>query len=319
MSNLSDVSIVITYFNKINFLTKLKRFIENSLKYQSQVILINDCSTDGSSELLSKLSISGDYYYIELDKNYGSAYARNKALEFIHKPYFIFLDADDEIDLSSLDKAMIEVKSSKSLLNKFPYNRRDDTFSEMEIPLDDGTFEIPINYDERSKILKGLGYWRYIYSSFDVIKMSLFYPTFTQVGGNFFILDDFFWLHCLISNKKISVSTHSTPKFYSYSSTDKFDYKKYSSQIRLLPLVLPLCFRYGDTFDLDQDWFYDNLFEYYKFNIKLLNIFQLSGFFLDLFKLLRYTQNHRLFIIRVMCIFTPKLWFRALFISPKGS
>lgn len=70
-----------------------------------QVILVNDCSTDSSKEIIDKYSKKYDNFIgIHLENNIGGAYGpRNKALELATGEYLMFLDSDDKFKKNSCE------------------------------------------------------------------------------------------------------------------------------------------------------------------------------------------------------------------------
>ena len=74
--NSKVLSIVIPVFNEINFLNKLFDQIETYFNRQNiEIIVVDDGSTDGSSNLLNELKKKNHYKFlfklIKLDVNYG--------------------------------------------------------------------------------------------------------------------------------------------------------------------------------------------------------------------------------------------------------
>jgi len=47
------LTIIIPLFNEKNSIIKLLNLIENQIKINKQIIIVNDCSTDNSSELIN--------------------------------------------------------------------------------------------------------------------------------------------------------------------------------------------------------------------------------------------------------------------------
>ena len=92
----SMISCVIPVYNgKL----RLERAIKSALAQRPdvQVVLVDDCSTDGSREL--SLNMARDDQRIvalSLPVNRGQGYARNIGVAASHAPYVTFLDQDDE-------------------------------------------------------------------------------------------------------------------------------------------------------------------------------------------------------------------------------
>ncbi|MDU1340367.1 MAG: glycosyltransferase [Clostridium butyricum] len=119
------ISIIIPVYNAEKYLS---RCIESILKqsYKNfELILINDGSTDRSSEICDKYSNADNRIKVHHIENGGPAIARNKGLSMISGSYLTFVDADDEIvdgayfnivnELENCDVDMIV--SSWSVLN----------------------------------------------------------------------------------------------------------------------------------------------------------------------------------------------------------
>jgi glycosyltransferase involved in cell wall biosynthesis len=71
----------------------------NSLLHQTynnwKCIVVNDCSTDGTADILKKYEADPRFKIIHLQKNKGRGNARQIALENAEGDYLAFLDADD--------------------------------------------------------------------------------------------------------------------------------------------------------------------------------------------------------------------------------
>lgn len=89
------VSVITPNFNGSRF---LRRVVESVCQqnYHLEHIIVDDCSTDGSWDLLQKLS--HDYPWIRLvrlEQNSGPVVARNRAIELAQGRFIAFLDVDD--------------------------------------------------------------------------------------------------------------------------------------------------------------------------------------------------------------------------------
>ena len=63
------------------------------------IVIVNDGSEDNSEALLDQAlqDYNNDIKIINLKENHGHAYARNVGIEQVETPYFMFLDADDQL------------------------------------------------------------------------------------------------------------------------------------------------------------------------------------------------------------------------------
>lgn len=99
------ISIVVTVYNKEIYLGHCFTLLNEQLLELSQqdrdkieLLIINDCSTDNSMELINALlSPSLQYRVINNEKRMNIAYVRWQAVNEVTGKYFIFIDADDLI------------------------------------------------------------------------------------------------------------------------------------------------------------------------------------------------------------------------------
>ena len=88
------LSLIIPVYNKAPFLRRCLDSVAEQMREDVEVIVIDDCSTDGSR------AIVGDYAQFErvlLGENRGVSYARNYGLDHANGKAVAFLDADDAL------------------------------------------------------------------------------------------------------------------------------------------------------------------------------------------------------------------------------
>ncbi len=112
-----NITIVIPVYNEGKFiehlLTRNIRVI--NMRYpNANFLVINDCSTDNTKEILSRFNIYDNVEIINLEKNLGKAGVLNYALDLITTDYFICVDSDTLIYPDAL-----------SVINKVIYNEKD--------------------------------------------------------------------------------------------------------------------------------------------------------------------------------------------------
>ena len=101
----SLVTVCITTYNRMDLLPKTLRSILDQTYKNIEVIIVDDCSTDGTEELIltSLLKQDSRIRYIPHKKNKGLASARNTAIFNAKGVYFTFCDDDDEWDSNFLN------------------------------------------------------------------------------------------------------------------------------------------------------------------------------------------------------------------------
>ena len=112
--NNTFLSIIIPCFNEKNTILKIINKIKKIKKIKKQIILIDDCSTDGTRELIKKHLKNQVDKIIFHPKNKGKGAAIRSSLKFIKGNFVIIQDADleyDPKDYFKLLKPLIEKKT----------------------------------------------------------------------------------------------------------------------------------------------------------------------------------------------------------------
>lgn len=88
------ISLIVPVYNELPFLKRCFDSIENQTRKFDEVIVIDDGSTDGSSDFIDKYDKKFIIHHI---RNLGVSYARNLGMEISSGDYITFLDSDDEL------------------------------------------------------------------------------------------------------------------------------------------------------------------------------------------------------------------------------
>lgn len=93
-----DLTFVVPVYNSKDFLEKLVYKILSIKEVSSQIILVDDASTDGSREEITRLSEKNDRVIALFNKtNLGAGIARNYGFKYAEGEFTIFFDADDQL------------------------------------------------------------------------------------------------------------------------------------------------------------------------------------------------------------------------------
>ena len=123
------VTIIIPVFNEKNYINKIISRVKNNINFEKQIIVIDDCSSDGTREIIKKIkNIDKKIFH---KKNLGKGAAIKSAIPFIKGNIVAIQDADLEYNPIDLNK-LINVLVSKNLnvvygsrvLNKKRYNNK---------------------------------------------------------------------------------------------------------------------------------------------------------------------------------------------------
>ena len=90
------VSVIIPSYKLEKFISKTIESVINQTYSNWEMIIVDDCSPDKSNEIIEKyMQKDNRIKLIKLNKNNGSAVARNTAIKEARGRYIAFLDADD--------------------------------------------------------------------------------------------------------------------------------------------------------------------------------------------------------------------------------
>ena len=105
------VSVIIPIYNSEDFISMTLESILSQTYESIEIILIDDCSTDNSEEIIkSYVNKHQNIHYHQLEKNSGAAIARNRGIEIAKGKYIAFLDSDDLWVKNKLEKQVSLMK-----------------------------------------------------------------------------------------------------------------------------------------------------------------------------------------------------------------
>ncbi|WP_214805573.1 MULTISPECIES: glycosyltransferase family 2 protein [unclassified Exiguobacterium] len=121
---MNKVSIITPVYNCEKYLTRTIESVQKQTYENWEMILIDDCSTDTSKEIIRKFEIFDERIkYIKNQQNSGAALSRNKGIEVARGDFIAFLDSDDVWDPYKLEKQLNFMIKNKYDFSSTAYNK----------------------------------------------------------------------------------------------------------------------------------------------------------------------------------------------------
>lgn len=89
------VSIIMPSYNTASYIAESIRSVLNQTYSEWELIIVDDCSSDNTDEVVNLYLSDGRIQYFKNEKNSGAAVSRNKALQKAKGKWIAFLDSDD--------------------------------------------------------------------------------------------------------------------------------------------------------------------------------------------------------------------------------
>ena len=105
MQNKPLVSVIIPTYNRGRLILDSINSVLNQTYKNIELIVVDDCSTDNTEEILKSINDSR-IKYVKLEKNSGACIARNKGIELSTGEFIAFNDSDDLWITTKLEKQL---------------------------------------------------------------------------------------------------------------------------------------------------------------------------------------------------------------------
>jgi len=103
---MKKVSVIIPVYNVEKYLERCLNSVINQTYSNLEIVLVNDGSTDNSKDICDKYEKQDKRVKLINKPNGGLGSARNKGISESTGEYILFLDSDDYIDLTAIEKMM---------------------------------------------------------------------------------------------------------------------------------------------------------------------------------------------------------------------
>lgn len=230
-------SIVMPVYNARKYLAAAVGSILNQSYRDFELILVDDCSTDGSDEICRKMADEdGRIVYERMPQNGGASAARNRTLKLARGQYIGFVDSDDTIDGDLFEKAHATLVDGHFDCLKFgcleEYYSQDGQLKYTKTSaMEDGEYHSGIelwNQMVHMEMIPLFGYaWNGFYSKAITAMHGILFDTTLRVNEDFdFNIRFFQYVECLkcVSwipyhyAKRAGASLSSQEKNYSYDA-----------------------------------------------------------------------------------------------------
>ena len=108
--SMTKVTIVIPVYNREKYIEKAITSAINQTLKDWKMIIVNDCSTDSTADIIEKFTSDKRIQHVKIPENQGTGKALQIALNRIDTPYFVIVDSDDWIEPQTLDVLLNEME-----------------------------------------------------------------------------------------------------------------------------------------------------------------------------------------------------------------
>jgi teichuronic acid biosynthesis glycosyltransferase TuaG len=124
MNTESMISVIVPTYNSENYVGNTIESILKQTHTNFEVLIVDDCSTDSTQSVCKKYAQAyGNIHFFSLDRNSGSATARNLGIEKAKGRYISFLDSDDLWHPRKLEKQLNFMQKNNASISHHDYLR----------------------------------------------------------------------------------------------------------------------------------------------------------------------------------------------------
>jgi len=98
------ISVIVTNYNHARYLDQRMQSLLNQTYPNLEIIVIDNCSTDNSREVLAKYKDKPQVKIVDMEKNIGNINTSNLGVSMSRGKFFIFSEADDYCDPTQIER-----------------------------------------------------------------------------------------------------------------------------------------------------------------------------------------------------------------------
>ncbi len=127
------VSIIMPSWNTGKFISKSIQSVINQTYQNWELLIVDDCSTDDTDEVVKPFLADSRIKYYKNEKNCGAALTRNRAMKEASGEWIAFLDSDDLWMPEKLEKQLSFMNENGYVLSYTEYEKIDEDDSPLNI------------------------------------------------------------------------------------------------------------------------------------------------------------------------------------------
>lgn len=169
-------SVLMPVYNSQKFLRRAIDSVLNQSFQDFELIVVDDCSTDGSIDILQEYQQQDKRVVIAKTKaNLGVANARNEGMKLVQGRFLTFVDSDDYIEPDLFLKVKEKIDSTNAQLIKYSvveqyYDARQNLIGKKEVCLKDEVFNSITDIRNAILPMEKLPLFGYLWNSFYDLK-----------------------------------------------------------------------------------------------------------------------------------------------------
>ena len=112
---MAKISVVLPIYNVGKYIEKCLESIQNQTFKDFEAICVDDCGTDNSIEIAQRfIEKDSRFKLVRHEHNRGLSAARNTGIDMATGEYIVFIDSDDWVEPTLLEKILDGFKESKT-------------------------------------------------------------------------------------------------------------------------------------------------------------------------------------------------------------
>ena len=121
---MTDLTLAICVYNAEKYIKETLESVMAQTMQDFHLLIVNDCSTDGSIAVVEKFFAEQprQVEIVTLEKNGGIANARNFAISYANTKYFLFIDSDDLLEATLVEKEYTAITGDSDLIGVSCWN-----------------------------------------------------------------------------------------------------------------------------------------------------------------------------------------------------